>query len=128
MKNSYIKDSDFEITFYEGLIERAPDFVQALMALGDLYTKAARYEEGLEIDKRLTRLCPDRPEILYNLACSYSLLGDREKSFAAIRRALDLGYEDLEHLQQDAGNRPEVLCLRREWDAEQSQFPRGRGH
>ena len=71
------------------------------MQLGDLYTKEGRHEEGLEIDKQLTRLCPDEPMVLYNLACSYSLLCARGKAFEAIKRAIGLGYDDLDYLETD---------------------------
>ena len=53
------EDFEFEINFYENILKERPDFVEALMALGDLYTKAGFYEKGLSIDKRLTRLRPD---------------------------------------------------------------------
>lgn len=100
--NSKEKSSiEFEIKFYEGIVKRSPDFVEALSALGDLYTKAGHYEKGLEIDKRLTQMRPTDATVLYNLACSYSLIGDIEKSFKAIKRSLSLGYDELEHLQKD---------------------------
>jgi len=95
------KHDDFEIRFYERLVEHSPDFVEALMALGDLYTKAGRHEEGLEIDKRLTRICPENSLVLYNLACSYALLKDTEKSFEAVKRAISLGYDDIDFLCED---------------------------
>jgi len=92
---------EFEIQFYEQILEKAPDFLEALIVIGDLYTKAGRYEEGLEIDKRLARLRPNDPNVLYNFACSYSLLGQVEKAFKIIQRALTLGYENLDLLQTD---------------------------
>jgi len=94
-------DEEFEIKFYRGIIRRRPDFFEALSVLGDLYTQCGRYEEGLEIDKRLARLRPGDPFVLYNLACSYSLTGEIPKAFTAIKRALSLGYSDLEYLQKD---------------------------
>ena len=99
--NQRKSDDSFEIEFYEGVLRRSPDFIEALSALGDLYTRDGRYEDGLKIDKRLARMRPDDPIVLYNLACSYSLLGDVDKSFVSVKRALALGYDDLEYLQQD---------------------------
>ncbi|MCK5180603.1 MAG: hypothetical protein KAR32_13820 [Candidatus Omnitrophica bacterium] len=94
-------DVAFEITFYNGLIEKNPDFVEALVALGDLYTKAGMYKEGLAIDEKLVQLRPDDPLVLYNLACSYSLLKDIDKAFRAFKKAINCGYCDFEHLQRD---------------------------
>ena len=94
-------DIDFEIRFYENILKESPDFVEAIMALADLYTKKGLYREGLELDERLSRLRPEEPVIFYNLACSYSLLNDQYAALNAIRRAIDLGYDDFEHLAND---------------------------
>ncbi len=96
-----MKDIDFEINFYENLIKRNPGFAQALIALGDLYTKQGRYEEGLKIDQKLSLLRPDDPIIQYNLACSYSLLNQLDKSLATIKKAIECGYDNLVYLEKD---------------------------
>ena len=59
---------DFEIQFYEGVLEKNNDFTQALIVLGDLYTRKGLYEKGLMIDKRLAFLKPEDPIVFYNLA------------------------------------------------------------
>lgn len=101
-KNQPNNDIDFEIRFYENILREAPDFIETMMALADLYTKKGMYREGLELDERLSRLRPEDPVIFYNLACSYSLLNDQHAALNAIRRAIDLGYDDFDHLIQDA--------------------------
>ena len=124
------KESDFEIGFYEKIVRQSPNFVEALMALGDLYTKVGRYEDGLEIDKRLTRLCPENPFVLYNLACSYALLNENEKSFEAVKRAVSLGYDDIEFLCKDDDLKNLRLDERFQdyfaslWNSEQAKLPR----
>lgn len=95
------EDIDFEIAFYNGLIEKNPNFIEALVALGDLYTKSGMYKEGLAIDEQLVQLKPEDPIVLYNLACSYSLLEDIDKAFRAFKKAINRGYYDLQHLEQD---------------------------
>ena len=95
-------DIDFQIQFYEGILKQKEDFVQALIAVGDLYTKKGFYERGLAVDQKLSRLRPDDPTILYNLACSYSLLNQIDEALAAIQRAIDAGYSNLEFLQNDS--------------------------
>lgn len=95
------EDIDFEIAFYNGLIGKNPNFVEALVALGDLYTKAGMYQEGLAVDERLAQLRPDDPVVLYNLACSYSLLNDIDKAFRAVKKAINRGYSDFNHLERD---------------------------
>lgn len=95
-------DTDFEIKFYEGILSRRADFVQVLSALGDLYTRKGLSEKGLEIDKKLAQLRPDDPLVLYNLSCSYSLLNQIDKSLAAIKLAIDAGYDDFPFLEKDS--------------------------
>ena len=100
-KKSKIEDMDFEIQFYEGIIKKKPDFFAALSALGDLYTKKGEYEKGLELDLRLTQLRPEDPIVLYNLACSYSLINDTNLALRTIKKAINRGYDDFDFIQQD---------------------------
>ena len=95
------EDWPFEIEFYEKLLRSNPDFVQALVMLGELYTKAGMYQKGFEMDLHLAQLRPEDPIVLYNLACSYSLLGEINKAFPVMQLAIDCGYDDLNHLTRD---------------------------
>lgn len=99
-KSKY-KKIDFEISFYEGIIKENPDFIDALVLLGDLYTKRGCYKKGLEIDIRLSKLSPDDPIIHYNLACSYSLLKKIDLALDTLDRALKSGYHDYEFMEKD---------------------------
>ncbi len=69
------EDLDFEIEFYEAVLQRAPNSVDVLMALSNNYTRRGFFEQGLGIDRRLCKLRANDPIVHYNLACSYSLLG-----------------------------------------------------
>lgn len=95
-------DNQFEIAFYEKVVEYAPLFVEALVCLGDLYTKEGLHAKGLAIDERLAVLRPDDAVVLYNLACSYSLLENVPAARQTMLRAIDLGYDEWDHLQQDS--------------------------
>jgi tetratricopeptide (TPR) repeat protein len=94
-------DEDFTIWFLEGILEDNPNYVDCLMYLGNLYTATGRHERGLKIDQRLVRLRPEDPIAHYNLACSYSLLGNLDAAVKTLEKAIALGYKDLEHLQMD---------------------------
>jgi tetratricopeptide (TPR) repeat protein len=100
---------EFEIAFYEKLLIAYPDFVDVLLPLGNAYTRRGLHEKGLQVDLRLTQLRGNDPLTWYNLACSYSLLHRIDDAVAALRRALELGYADYAHLQQD----PDLTYLRR---------------
>ena len=98
MKETNLK---FEIRFYEGVLEHKPDFIQALMALADCYTRDGQHEKGLVLDKQLSQLRPEDPYILYNLSCSYSLLNQVDKAFETMKLAIDGGYDDFRFLAKD---------------------------
>ena len=96
-----LENIDFEINFCEGLLQKNPDFVEALTLLGELYTRKGFYDKGLMIDKKLACLQPENGVVFYNLACSYSLLGDLENSFQALKKAIELGYDELAYMLVD---------------------------
>ncbi len=100
-KQKIKSDPDFEIRFYEGILRRKSDFVQVLIALGDLYTKKGWVDKGLQVDLKLSRLRPDDPIIHYNLACSYSLINQIDKAYRAMKEAIRHGYDDFPYLEQD---------------------------
>ena len=64
------RDLDFEISFFEGIVRRRPDYIEALIPLAEAYTRKGLREQGLLIDQKLSRLCKDDHIVYYNLACS----------------------------------------------------------
>lgn len=109
-KKDQKSDLDFEISFFEGMLKKRPEFIPALVALGDAYTKRGDLNKGLAIDIRLAHLRQGDPVVHYNLACSYSLLGLLDDAFGAIKKAILLGYEDFRYLRCD----PDLENLRRD--------------
>jgi tetratricopeptide (TPR) repeat protein len=101
---------DFEIEFFEGILEASPNFQEPLMALGNAYTRRGRYREGLDVDRRLVALRPKDPIAHYNLACSLSLLGQLDAALGALERAIHLGYGDFEFILKD----PDLENLRQD--------------
>ena len=95
-------EAKFERELYEAAAESDPEDVIVLMLLGNLYTQQGLLEKGLAVDQRLVSMAPEESVFHYNLACSHSLLGDLDPAFEALRRAIQLGYDDREHLQHDS--------------------------
>lgn len=93
---------DFEIDFYRAIVAQAPKYVDALMLLGEAYTRKGLYAEGLEVDRRLSALRPGDPIVHYNLACSYSLTRRKKEAVESLERSIELGYRDLAHLAKDS--------------------------
>ena len=104
------RDLDVKIGFMEGLVQRAPDYVEALQLLGDHYTQRGRYAEGLKVDERLAELEPGSSLVFYNLACSYSLTEQFDRAAQALEKALQLGYRDFNWLARD----PDLRKLRQQ--------------
>jgi len=92
---------DFELDFYNGILERFPCYIDVLRAHGNNLTLKGRYAEGLQLDKRLVQLRPADPLAHYNLACSYALLKRPEQAIKTLRRAIELGYRDFRYMRED---------------------------
>jgi len=90
-----------EISFLEAVARRCPQDVDVLKALGDLYTRTGRYEDGLKTDLELAGLCPRESLVWYNLACSYALLNRSEEALASLERSIVLGYRDARWIRED---------------------------
>ena len=112
------KKDKFEITFFEGVLHHQPLFIEALHSLGDLYTKNGDYEKGLSIDKRLEILCPQDPIVLYNLACSYSLLKKVDQAYFFIKESVQSGYDDFDYMKEDKdlNNLRKDLRFKKYWE------------
>ena len=92
---------DFTIWFFEGILEKNPNYMDCLMYLGNAYTVQGMYEKGLLVDQKLSRLRPTDPLVHYNLACSYALLKNIDAAFEALEMAITVGYKDMYHLERD---------------------------
>jgi len=105
----------FDVRFLEDVLARLGEDADVLAQLGHLYTKTGRYRDGLAVDRRLVALRPRDPIAHYNLACSLALLKETSRAFQALRKAIRLGYHDLEYMQQD----PDLENLRQDprWNA-----------
>ena len=95
------QELDVEISFLEGLAKRDPEYIEALQLLGDDYTKRGRFPEGLAIDEHLSRLLPEDSMVFYNLACSFSLTDRVDDSITALKKAVQLGYDDSKWMDED---------------------------
>jgi len=104
-----VRELDIKISFFEGIVRRDPQYVEALQVLGDHYTQRGKYEHSLKVDQQLSRLEPRNPLVFYNLACSYALNSDLGLAASALEQALTLGYRDFKWLARD----PDLRRLRK---------------
>lgn len=101
MTKAKTQDPEFEIRFFESVLRRRPNYTQVVELLGGLYTRQGRIADGLKMDRKLVRLQPDNATAHYNLACSLALSKRRQDALRVLRRAVQLGYRDLDWMQQD---------------------------
>lgn len=101
-------DPTWEIGFFESVLRRDPGYVDVVAILGGLYTKTGRIADGLKMDRKLVRLCPDDATAHYNLACSLTLSDRPNDALVTLSQAIELGYDDLEWMSND----PDLKTLR----------------
>lgn len=95
------KQLDFELEFYNGILERNPHYVEVLRVMSSNLIAKGNFEQGLELDRRLARLCPQDRIAHYNLACTYSLLGMVDCALESLEAAIQHGYDEFEYMQED---------------------------
>ena len=95
------EDPAFDISFYESILRRDPSYTDVVELLGGLYTQAGRVSDGLKMDRKLVRLLPENATAHYNLACSLVLSKRRADALRALKRAIALGYSDVDWMTQD---------------------------
>ena len=95
------RDIEFEIGFYERVLNQVPDYVEVVELLGCLYTEEGRIDDGLRMDELCVKLEPDNATAYYNLACSLCLKVRDKEALEMLRKAVSLGYSDVEWMIQD---------------------------
>jgi tetratricopeptide (TPR) repeat protein len=94
-------DPEFEIGFFESVLQREPNYVAVVEILGGLYTRQGRIADGLKMDRKLVKLQPKNATAHYNLACSLALSKRKSDALRELRQAVQLGYRDFDWMQQD---------------------------
>jgi len=95
------REQKIELNFLERVAKRIPKETWVLKPLGDLYTRCGEFEKGLQVDLNLTQLCPQEPEVWYNLGCSFALLERTADAIVALQKAVEFGYTDAEYMRKD---------------------------
>ena len=95
------RQAEFEIDFFRRILERHPGHLDVLRQQSRLLTSSGRRAEGLACDRRLVSVLPYDPDVRYHLACSLAAVGESDAAIAALIAAVDLGYQDFDHLESD---------------------------
>lgn len=100
----------FEMKFFEAIVSKRPDYLDALKALAEIYTETGYYRAGYVADRSICALEPENCISLYNYACSLALLNKKEEALDFLKQAIRHGYSDFLHISQD----PDLKTLREE--------------
>jgi tetratricopeptide (TPR) repeat protein len=92
---------DFELDFFGGILERHPLYLEALRCHASNLAGKKRFQESLQIERRIIQLKPKDSLAHYNLACSYALLKQPDLALSTLRKALEFGYRDFRYIHQD---------------------------
>lgn len=93
--------SRFELGLFEAALEGDSRNLDVLVLLGDAYDRRGLVEKGLEVDMKLAQIRPEEASFHYRLACRHSVLGHIDPALQALTRAIQLGYNKLEHLREN---------------------------
>ncbi len=98
----------FEVELYEDILQRDPSNMQTRLQLAYNYYYLGRedgsaedFRKSLSHDLILHRDEPENSTHLYNIACDYALLGDKDQSFQFLEKAVSRGV-DYEMLENDS--------------------------
>jgi tetratricopeptide (TPR) repeat protein len=92
---------EFELDFFAALIKRLPDYTDALRVHAGNLCEKGYLKEGLKLDHEIVALRPQDPTAHYDLARRYALLAQPDLALSTLRKAVDLGYSNLQHLTHD---------------------------
>jgi len=77
-----------------------PDFMELQRSMMEAL-QAKDYEKALSYAKQTYDIMPDESFTAYNLACMHCLSGHEEETYTWLEKAIELGYDDADHLLED---------------------------
>jgi len=104
-----VRKLDFEIDFYERILSRDPSYAEVLVNPRRLIRPQRMSPPRLAGRSQARATASANATVYYNLACSHALLSHMTEALSALEVAIDLGYDDLDHLLSD----PDLAAIRR---------------
>jgi adenylate cyclase len=85
-----------------------PDDVRAVYMKSGSFFGLGDHDQALEWSDRALSMDPEEPSVLYNVACNYALLNEKEKALDCIEKAFHKGFGHKEWMEHD----PDFLSIR----------------
>jgi adenylate cyclase len=92
----------------EERLELNPSDARAANLLAATYANMGEAEKAVEYAERSMALDPDDAMLLYNVACTYSLLNKIDDALVSLEKAVDKGFGHREWIDHD----PDLNALR----------------
>ncbi len=73
---------------YERALREDPEDPTLMLGMAWCYKRTGQLGKAIAVTEAAYRVAPDKPLIMYNLACYLALAGDRERALAWLGRAL----------------------------------------
>jgi serine/threonine protein kinase/Flp pilus assembly protein TadD len=97
-----------EVAVYEEHLKKVPEDARARVLLAGDYATQGRFDDAKREATMAMTLRPDDSMILYNTACVFCAMKNREDALIAIKKAWESGYRDSTWTRQD----PDLALLR----------------
>jgi serine/threonine protein kinase/Tfp pilus assembly protein PilF len=94
----------------EKQIKAVPEDMRARNLVANLYAYFGRSEEAENEMKMAVALRPNDPSILYNAACLYAVLGNKQEALAMLAKCKAAGFRDANWARRD----PDLSCVQGE--------------
>jgi TolB-like protein/Tfp pilus assembly protein PilF len=99
----------------ENQLEAVPEDVRARILLAGRYATMARRSDSVrELERAVTMRFND-PNVLYNAACAYGIMGMKREALEMLRKAKAAGYANMQWAHRD----PDLTCVRDEPEFQQ---------
>ena len=96
-----MNEIDGAVKSLQELLEVNPENPRLHYDLGTLYYKKGELDKALYQYQKSLSIQPDNPSTYYNIACMYSIQNRVEKSIDFLKRAIEKGYDNWEHIRND---------------------------
>jgi non-specific serine/threonine protein kinase len=99
----------------ENQLEAVPEDVRARILLAGRYATMARRSDSVrELERAVTMRFND-PNVLYNAACAYGIMGMKREALEMLRKAKAAGYANMQWAHRD----PDLTCVHEEPEFQQ---------
>lgn len=89
------------IEFYPQFLKRNPDDARAHIFYAFTLKRTGDFQKAVEEMDRGLKLSPNDAIILYNAACFYALINEKEKAIESLGMALACGFRNFEYIDHD---------------------------